>query len=602
MHLLDRCRLPIAAAVILSSVVLSLSTPTASQAANSNTITYAEMPGASPNYIFPYTSCLYDSPNNIGQFQQLMFRPLYWFGVSPSVSESPALSLAQKPVYNKAHTSVIITMKGWRFANGQIVNAESVMFFLNLFESNPLALCGYEPGMGIPDQVRSVTATSNTIRINFTKAVNPTWMTDNFLSQITPLPNRWDRITASQDGHCASGAYGASATVASCKSVYSYLDGVATNVKTFSTSFWQGGDDGPWKLASLDASGNATFEANSKYSGPRKAQVKYVKEIAFTSASQELTDLGAGTIDVGYVDPLTLPARATPKRPGPNIASLNTRYNLMVGTSWGFGEAIFNFNAANSKSAAIVQLYVRQALQESIDQTSIVSNAFNSYGFATYSPLPSATQTQPSKVIANPYPFSLVNAKALLTNHGWTIVNGVMTCTSPGIATNQCGANISAAYTLNFNIVWSGDSPELNAALKQEIADWALIGVVVAPHYDTANNLATDCSATSTYQICVLESGWNYAGSYFPSGEELFMPNGLANFGAYSDAQMTALIDATTSGTANLKSYTSYAARTLPVLYEPQIAQTIEVLKTLKSSIGFAPSPLYNFTPEYYHF
>ena len=140
MHLLDRCKPPIAVAVVLSSVVLSLSMPAASQAANSNTITYAEMPGASPNYIFPYASCLYDSPSNIGQFQQLMFRPLYWFGVGPSASENSALSLAQQPVYDKAHTSVTITMKGWRFADGQIVNAESVMFFLNLLESNPLAL------------------------------------------------------------------------------------------------------------------------------------------------------------------------------------------------------------------------------------------------------------------------------------------------------------------------------------------------------------------------------------------------------------------------------------------------------------------------------
>jgi peptide/nickel transport system substrate-binding protein len=576
--------------------------PAASQAANSNTITYAEMPGASPNYIFPYASCLYDSPSNIGQFQQLMFRPLYWFGVGPSASENSALSLAQQPVYDKAHTSVTITMKGWRFADGQIVNAESVMFFLNLLESNPLALCGYEPGMGIPDQVQSVTATSNTIRINFTKAVNPTWMTDNFLSQITPLPNRWDRISASRNGRCASGVYGASATMAACNAVYSYLNGVAINIKTFSTAFWQGGDDGPWKLASLDTSGNATFEANAKYSGPQKARVEYVKELAFTSASQEVTDLNNGTLDVGYVDPLTLPARATPKRSGPNIAALNTKYNLVVGSTWGFSEAIFNFNAANSKSAAIAQLYIRQALQEAIDQTSIVVNAFNGYGYATYSPLPPAAHSQKSKVIANPYPFNLANAKTLLRSHGWSELNGIMTCISPGSAASECGANINAGYTLNFNIVWPGDSPELNAVLNQEIVDWAQIGVVVTPNYDTANNVATDCSATSIYQLCVLESGWNYAGSYFPSGEELFIPNGLANFGAYSDAQMTVLVDATTWGTANLEGYTSYAARSLPVLYEPQIAQTIEILKTLKSSIGFAPSPLYNFTPEYYHF
>jgi hypothetical protein len=100
----------------------------------------------------------------------------------------------------------------------------------------------------------------------------------------------------------------------------------------------------------------------------------------------------------------------------------------------------------------------------------------------------------------------------------------------------------------------------------------------------------------------VLENGWNYASSYFPSGEELFTLKGTANFGAYNDTHMTTLIDATTSRISNLTSYASYAAQQLPVLYQPQVEQTVEVVKSLKSSIGFSPSPLGNFTPEYYYF
>ena len=105
MHFLNRIRLPIAFAVALGALVFTLGVPTTSQAAATSTITFAETPGASPNYIFPYASCLYDSPNNIGQFQQLMFRPLYWFGLGPSVAQSAALSLATQPVYNKSDTS-----------------------------------------------------------------------------------------------------------------------------------------------------------------------------------------------------------------------------------------------------------------------------------------------------------------------------------------------------------------------------------------------------------------------------------------------------------------------------------------------------------------
>jgi len=602
MHFLGRFRLPLAFTVAFSALALTLSVPVTGAATPASTITVAEAPGASPDYIFPFASCLNDSPNNIGQFQQLMFRPLYWFGVGQSAAESPALSLAKQPVYNKVNTSVTITMKGWRFADGQVVNAQSVMFFLNMYKADPLAFCGYAQGMGIPDKVQSVTSTASAIRINFTSAVNPTWMTDNFLSQITPMPNRWDLVSAKQHGRCATGAYGSSATTASCKSVENYLNTLASNIKTFNTAFWQGGDDGPWRLGSIDATGNVTFASNESYSGPQKAKVKYVKEVAFSSSEQEIAALDKGTVDIGYVDPMTLPERATSKRPGPNIAALSSKYSLAVGSSWGFNEAVFNFNPANVKSAAIGLLYIRQALQEAVNQASIVASVVQGYGYATDSPLPLTTPTKLSKAIVNPYPFNLANAKTLLTSHGWTMVAGVMTCASPGTSATECGANINAGYTLNFNIVWPGDSSELTAAFNQEIANWAQIGILVTPNYDTANNVVTDCSATSVNQLCVLETGWNYANSYFPSGEELFSPKGLADFGAYNDAHMTSLIDATTSGTADLTSYATYAAQQLPVLYQPQVDQAVEVLKTLKSSIGFSPNPLGNFMPEYYHF
>jgi len=60
----------------------------------SGTITFAEGAGANPNWIFPYESCQYCSVDNINQFQDEMFRPMYWFGVGGSVSLVPSLSLA----------------------------------------------------------------------------------------------------------------------------------------------------------------------------------------------------------------------------------------------------------------------------------------------------------------------------------------------------------------------------------------------------------------------------------------------------------------------------------------------------------------------------
>ena len=202
----------------------------------------------------------------------------------------------------------------------------------------------------------------------------------------------------------------------------------------------------------------------------------------------------------------------------------------------------------------------------------------------------------------NPYPFSLSAAKALLTSHGWTEEGGVMTCTSPGTGATDCGANIASGYTLNFKIIWASGSPALDDTFNAEVADWAQIGITFQTSEDTFNNVISDCSGGAGYEVCSWGGGWIYAPDYYPSGETLFTPTGGFNVGSYSDPAMTTLINGTTFGTAKLTAYATYAAKQLPVLYQPQAVGAGEIIKTLKSSIGFTPNPLENFMPEYLHF
>jgi hypothetical protein len=64
----------------------------------------------------------------------------------------------------------------------------------------------------------------------------------------------------------------------------------------------------------------------------------------------------------------------------------------------------------------------------------------------------------------------------------------------------------------------------------------------------------------------------------------------------------------TTFGTATLGNFANTAAQQLPVLYQPNSTNAYsgsgigEVIKTLKSKIGFTPNSLTNFNPEYYYF
>ena len=604
MQLRRKLRLAMTMAAVGTSLSLGLIAPTVSGAsAPSGTVTFAEGPGANPNYIFPYMGCQFFSVDNINQFQLDMFRPLYIFGLGGSPAVQYKISPGNAPKMSNGDKTATITMKGWHFADGQVVNGESVMFFLNMLAADPTSYCGDNGPFSIPALIKNAKAKGNTVTINFTRSMNPLWLVYNNLSFITPMPNSWDKTSASQKANCAGGTYGAASTNVACKNVEAYLSGLSKNTSTYTGSLWQSGVDGPWRLKSFDNLGNLTFVPNPHYNGPQKAQVATVKEVAYTSTQAEENDLQAGKIDLGFVDPGVLTGNAvSPTKAGPNWGQLASRYNMSVGSAWNFNYAPFNFSSADAKSAAIQQLYIRQALQEAVDQTGIINNVDKGYGIPIYSPLPPTTPKSLSAPISNPYPFNLANAKALLTNHGWTIQNGVQTCTDPGTGSNQCGAGIAQGYTLNFSIVWASGSPALDQTFNAEVSDWQQIGIQFSHTETTFNNVIGDCSGGSGFEICSWGGGWTYAPDFEPTGESLFAPTGGFNVGGYNDATMTADITATDFGTADLTAYGKYAAEQLPVLYQPQAFAPGEVIKSLRSTIGFTPNPLGNFMPEYLHY
>jgi peptide/nickel transport system substrate-binding protein len=603
MHVGHSLRLA-AAALVLASVALTVPPAFASVTAQpSGTITFAETPGASPNFIFPFMGCAYASVNNINQFQMLMFRPLYWFGLAGSAEFEPTLSLANRPVFSNSDHTVTITMKGWRFADGQVVDARSVMFFLNMYKADPTAYCGYNAGYGIPDEVKNAAGHGNTVRINFTTSVNPNWLLDNYLSQITPMPDRWDRTLTSQTSTCATGTYGAASTNAACGAVVTYLTKEGSTTSTFASDFWQGGADGPWRLSTFNANGNATFQPNIKYRGPQRAQVRFVKEVAYTTIQGEESDLLNHNLSLGYIDPSVLTSAApAPGHVGPNWVPLVSRYSMVTGPAWGFNYAAFNFTSSDPNAAAVDQLYVRQALQYAVDQRSLIENADKGYGSAIDSPLPPSTPKTLSKRIVNPYPFNFAAARTLLSAHGWTLENNVQTCTNPGTGTGQCGANIAQGYQLSFNVVWPTGSSSLDQTLISEITNWQSLGIEITHSTDTFNNVISDCTGPKPFELCAWGYGWSYVPSDYPSGESLFLPGGDFNVGTYANAQMTALIKGSIYGSSNLSAYAAFAAQELPVLYQPQANSIGEVARVLKSSIGFAPNPLGDFMPEYFHF
>jgi peptide/nickel transport system substrate-binding protein len=613
-----------AVVVVVAAVVVGIvagssgGKPTTSTTAPSlsNTITLAEGAGAAPNYIFPYLGCQYFSVATLSQFQELTYRPLYWFGTPGSSAVDYSLSTAKKPVFSNSNRTITIDMKGWKFADGQSVNAQSVMFFLNMYKADPTSYCGYNKGYGIPDQVASASGTGDTVTINFTTSVNPNWILYNYLAELTPMPNSWDVTAPGASSTCASGTYGAVSTDAACKAVEKYLDTQAATQTDFADKLWTSGADGPWKLSAMDDLGNATFVPNPTYSGPVKAQpgIKFVKEEAFTTTNAEETALRSGAISLGYVDPTVLTGNApAPGKVGTNWSAISNNYNLTTGFTWAFNYAPFNFSAKDPKHAIVSQLYIRQALQEAVDQSAIIQKVDKGYGVPIDSPLPPNTPKSVSGLAAslepvpNPYPYNLTAAKKLLTSHGWKLVGGVDTCESPGTGPTDCGAGIAQGDTLALSIVWASGTPALDDTFNAEIADWDSIGFKFAHSEATFNDVISDCEAGTKFELCSWGGGWSYAPDYYPSGETLFAPGGGFNVGGYSNATESSDIKATTNGTASLKAYAEYTASQLPVLFQPEATATGEVIKTLKAKSvngvnGLVANPLQNFMPEYLHY
>ena len=267
-----------------------------------------------PNYINPYASGAYFTVTNMNDFQEYMYRPLYWVGKGSDITIQKDLSLAALPVYSNGNKTVTITMKGWHFSNGTVVDAASVKFFLNMYKAVPARYAGFVPTFGIPDQVSNVTANGNVLVITTSQAVNPNWFTYNFLTEITPMPEAWDKLstnipgangtnsstgTLNADGFysptnnsagCAAEAYSSipagtpsyTSTPNACgfrtslgkyggAYGYIYYNAIPAQMGSYQDNPMWDVVDGPYTLFSFNPTGNVVFVPNGGYDGPQKA-------------------------------------------------------------------------------------------------------------------------------------------------------------------------------------------------------------------------------------------------------------------------------------------------------------------------------------------
>ena len=570
------------------------------------TATFAESPGNQPDYIFPLVRYQNFNTGTLSQFQYLMYRPLYLFGDNGQVHLNTSLSLADTPVYSADGKSVTITLKGWRWSDGTQITARDVQFWQNLVTANKGDWAGYTAGE-YPDNVtRTMINPTNPLQITFdlSQAYSTYFFTYNELSQITPIPQHvWDKESPTGP----VGNYDETATGA--QAVYRFLDAESKRISTYDTNpLWQV-VSGPWKLKSLDTTGDVSMVPNTEYGGPIKPTLTQFNEVPFTDDSAEFDQLKAATsvnnttIDYGYI-------------PYGNVlqrASLNSIYNFQPWTGWQITYAPENFS--NPTSGPIFsQIYFRQAMQDLVDQNTFIRKAFFGYGYPTYGPVP----IKPNSTFVdafektNPYPYSPSAAISLLQANGWTVnAGGVSSCTSAGTGTGQCGVGIRMGARASFNLQYVSGTPAIDQEMAQFKTDFALAGIQVelssAP-FNTVIASTVPCGGTSCgWDMAFWGAGWYYAPDYDPTGDELWACTGTgadeqpaaSDAGGYCDpeAESDILATETDSHLSAMYTYEDYLAKQLPVIWLPvAYGQLSMINKNLRGAVP--QDPLLQIYPE----
>lgn len=553
-------------------------------------INYALPANFTPNWILPIGTAAHLNTNN-GSIAQSLYEPLIAYdGSTGKIAWNKAGSVATDAEFAADSKSVTITLGDRHWSDGKAITSRDVAFWFNLIKANKDQWGSYSEGKA-PDNWTSFKTVDDThFTITFDKAYNSDWMLANQLSHIIPLPQHaWDKTSASAE------VSDADETTAGAKQVWKYLNTAAGKISDYASDDLWKTISGPYGVGTFTTAGKVTLTANKKYDGGEKPSIKTVNLLPFTTSDAEVNAVRSGEVDYGYINATDMDQKSSFTAKG---------YAVQPWTGWAITYMPYNFNNPDM-GAVFKQLYARQAVQMSIDQKSLSKVVFNGTATSTYGPIPQAQESDYVSDVqkSNPYPFSTKKAKDLLTGHGWTEQGGTMVCTSPGTSDSQCGASVEQGTKFTMQVLSQSGSTvtdNMMSAIQSSLAKTGIgFTIKTAP---VSSVLSQTPTCTSDEASC----GWDLsffgtAGSWYfpayPTGESLFSTGGSANFGSYSNKQVDALIDATTTSpdASAVQDYSAAVAKDLPVIWLPSPDYQISVVK--KGLTGFDQDSLANFHP-----
>jgi peptide/nickel transport system substrate-binding protein len=580
----------------------------ASRQPSGGVVTFAEQAGAPPNYLFPMYDGAESGNANITDVQPLMWLPLYWFGSNsdPGVSVDAKLSMADPPKFSDGNKTVTMTLKNYDWSTGTPVTARDLVFWMNIILNNKTNYSDYIPG-GWMDHVASYSAASPTsFVLKLSVAYNQTYLIDDALSILTPIPQQtWDKTSPTSP----VGNY--DETPSGAKQVYKFLNKQSESLSTWDTNpLWQV-VDGPWRIkpnTGFQVTGQITFVPNKAFSGPDKPKASEFEELPFTSTSAEFNALRSGGVDYGYVPPTDLAQVGSLKAQG---------YTIKPWYAWGISFVTINYS--NPKYGPIVrQLYVRQAMEMLIDQPEYIKTILGGYATSTDGPVPSFPKSAylSSAADKNPYPYDPSKARHLLEAHGWSVApGGTATCKRPGTGPTDCGSGISSHAPLEVPLLYASGVPSIHEEVQAMQTAFDSVGLrlllksapsttVLNASFDCQGKTAAKCAANSPTMSFYGSPSYTYVPTYYPIGT-LWGCSAPTNAGNYCNSQAQHYI----SGIPTAK--TAHAARTflsmdlllgkqLPALWMPNAPEQISAISPKLGGVETQDSSAYIYPATWY--
>jgi peptide/nickel transport system substrate-binding protein len=582
------------------------------------TVYFAEYPNLVPNYIFPMYTFAVCSVANVNQFMDMMYRPLYWYGNDYRPTVDYHYSIGKAPVFSDHNKTVTIRLNRWRWSDGEPVTSRDLVLWMNLLKASPATeWCGYVPGY-FPDNVTSYSApATQTFVLHFNRSYNPEWVLYNELSQLTPLPLAWDRTSLSEPAPTFDNGHLPDITRAGAAAIYSFLDGQAKQLSSWTSSPLWRVVDGPFKLQSFTSNFEVTLVPNQAYSGSPKSTISHLIELPFVSDAAVMIAVQSG--GASAVTVANLPSEDA-------AAGVPDGYvkNKAAGYGLEFIPLNFNSNASTSPGGELVRYilrktYFRQAVQHLVDQQGWIRAFLFGSAKPTCGPVP---LEPPSPFVSAPpfsassCAFSLSAARQLLIANGWRVVRGgTTTCINPGTEPGECGAGIKAREGISFNVDYQAGVISLQGELEDLVAQARKVGVSITLTPENLDALVAKLAPCRPSQsacnwTALAETPWFYGPGYLPTGESLYDPGSSANSGSYSDPRMTRLITATITAPASheaqaLTAYGRYVEQQLPVVFAPTSIGTYAIdagTLVAKNLGGYAANALGLMNPEDWYF